>query len=51
MQNATALFTNVVEEEFCEVRGSNLSPLAPTLYQSKRGRATFSPLPHPQCYV
>jgi hypothetical protein len=47
MQNAPALFTNVVEEEFSEVRGYKLPRLAPALYQSGRGRATFSPLPRP----
>src|SRR5215212_2906363 len=42
-----SLFTNCLEGEFSEVRGSNLPRLAPSLYQSGRGRATFRPLPRP----
>jgi hypothetical protein len=36
-----------VEEEFSEVRGYKLPRPAPAIYQSRRGRATFSPLPRP----
>jgi hypothetical protein len=36
-----------VEGEFSEVRGYKLPRPAPALYQSGRGRATFSPLPRP----
>jgi pimeloyl-ACP methyl ester carboxylesterase len=36
-----------VEVEFSEVRGYKLPRPAPALYQSGRGRATFSPLPRP----
>src|SRR5215204_1456748 len=40
-----------LEEEFCEVRGYKLPRPAPALYQSGRGRATFSPPPRPYCCI
>jgi hypothetical protein len=40
-----------VEEEFCEVRGYKLPCPAPALYQSGRGRATFSPPPRSYCCI
>jgi hypothetical protein len=35
------------KEEFSEVRGYKLPRLALAIYQSRRGRATFSLLPRP----
>src|SRR5215211_8188918 len=40
-----------VEVEFCEVRGYKLPRPAPAIYQSGRGRATFSPPSCPYCCI